>query len=57
VMSKVDIMPVVFKKCTQWIIDNNYVSEGIAFIRVLFITYPNGNLTSYLEIFSPFKKK
>lgn len=55
-ISEADIMPVVFEKCTRWMIENNYQSLEIAFVRVLFITYPNGNLTSYLEIFSPFIK-
>lgn len=35
-----DIMPVVFEKYTRWMIENNYKSMGIAFVRILFITYP-----------------
>ena len=52
-----DIMPEVFEKCMVWVRERGYESLGKAFVKALFITYPLGQATTYLEIYAPIKKR
>ena len=52
-----NIMPDIFEKSMDWMRKRGYDSLGKAFVKVLFITYPLGQATTYLEIFAPIKKR
>lgn len=56
-LNEEDIMLRVFNRCMTWMEQNDYESRGVAFIKVLFITYPAGKTTSYLEVYVPMIKK
>ncbi len=52
-----NIMPELFGKSMDWMRERGYEGLGKAFVKVLFITYPLGQATTYLEIYVPINKR
>lgn len=52
-----DIMKCILEKGMVWIRENGYEFKNTVFVKVLFLIYPSGQATSYLEIYAPILKR